>query len=435
MGSVSILDSQPDRINVVNFRIKAGLPGHEWRKASGDSFEPMRLRNWPTAKIKICMPEGSATDSHRCSKTNFTFQPRPDSAAATTSGPPGNQPGTDMNKMRAAQIKSAKAPFEIVERDLPQPGAGAVRIKIQACGVCHSDSVTKEGIFPNIKYPRVPGHEAVGVVDAVGAGVTAWKPGQRVGVGWNGGYCGQCEHCRRGNFFACESGWGVTGIAYDGGYADYMLASATALALLPDDLPAVEAAPLMCAGLTTFNALRRSDARAGELVAVLGLGGLGHLGVQYAAKMGFNTVAIARGPDKAPLARQLGARHYIDSQSQNPSAELARLGGAKIILATVTDADAMSATLGGLGVNGKLLVLGAPVKPLSVPAFNLIGGRRAVEGCYSGVSIDSQDTLAFSAQSGVRSMNEVYPLEKANEAYEHMMSGKARFRVVLTMGN
>jgi D-arabinose 1-dehydrogenase-like Zn-dependent alcohol dehydrogenase len=350
-------------------------------------------------------------------------------------GRSGKQPTTDMNKMRAAQVKSPKAPLEIVERDLPEPGAGAVRIKIQACGVCHSDSLTKEGYWPGIKYPRVPGHEIVGVVDAVGAGVTAWKPGQRVGVGWNGGYCGQCEPCRRGNFFACESGWGVTGVAYDGGYADYMLASATALALMPEGLPAVEAAPLMCAGLTTFNALRRSDARAGELVAVLGLGGLGHLGVQYAAKMGFNTVAIARGQDKAPLARQLGARHYIDSQSQNPAAELTKLGGAKIILATVTNAGAMTATLGGLGVNGKLLVLGAPAEPLAVPAFNLIAGRRAVEGCYSGLSIDSQDTLAFSVLSGVRSMNEVYPLEKANEAYERMTSGKARFRVVLTMGN
>lgn len=320
-----------------------------------------------------------------------------------------------------------------MERDLPQPGPGAVRIKVQACGVCHSDTVTKEGLFPGIQYPRVPGHEVVGVVDALGAGVTAWKLGQRVGVGWNGGYCGQCDFCRRGDFFACQSGWGVTGVNFDGGYAEYMVASASALALLPEELSPADAAPLMCAGVTTFNALRRSAARAGELVAVLGLGGLGHLGVQYAAKMGFKTVAIARGKDKEALARQLGAWHYIDSQSQDPAAELARLGGAKVVLATVTDAKAMNATAGGLAANGKLLVLGVPAEPLAVPAFLLIGGRRAVEGCYSGISIDSQDTLAFSVLSGVRSMNEVYPLDRVTEAYDRMISGKARFRVVLTM--
>ena len=335
--------------------------------------------------------------------------------------------------MRAAQIARPGAPLEIVERDLPQPGPGAVRIKVQACGVCHSDTVTKEGLFPGIQYPRVPGHEVVGVVDALGAGVTAWKLGQRVGVGWNGGYCGQCDFCRRGDFFACQSGWGVTGVNFDGGYAEYMVASASALALLPEELSPADAAPLMCAGVTTFNALRRSAARAGELVAVLGLGGLGHLGVQYAAKMGFKTVAIARGKDKEALARQLGAWHYIDSQSQDPAAELARLGGAKVVLATVTDAKAMNATAGGLAANGKLLVLGVPAEPLAVPAFLLIGGRRAVEGCYSGISIDSQDTLAFSVLSGVRSMNEVYPLDRVTEAYDRMISGKARFRVVLTM--
>jgi D-arabinose 1-dehydrogenase-like Zn-dependent alcohol dehydrogenase len=338
-----------------------------------------------------------------------------------------------MQKMRAAQIARPGAPLEIVERDLPQPGPGAVRIKVQACGVCHSDTVTKEGLFPGIQYPRVPGHEVVGVVDALGAGVTAWKLGQRVGVGWNGGYCGQCDFCRRGDFFACQSGWGVTGVNFDGGYAEYMVASASALALLPEELSPADAAPLMCAGVTTFNALRRSAARAGELVAVLGLGGLGHLGVQYAAKMGFKTVAIARGKDKEALARQLGAWHYIDSQSQDPAAELARLGGAKVVLATVTDAKAMNATAGGLAANGKLLVLGVPAEPLAVPAFLLIGGRRAVEGCYSGISIDSQDTLAFSVLSGVRSMNEVYPLDRVTEAYDRMISGKARFRVVLTM--
>jgi D-arabinose 1-dehydrogenase-like Zn-dependent alcohol dehydrogenase len=340
-----------------------------------------------------------------------------------------------MQKMRAAQITSPKAPFEIVERDIPQPGPGSVRIKVQACGVCHSDVLTKDGLYPGLKYPRVPGHEVVGVVDAIGAGVTAWTPGQRVGVGWHGGYCGQCDFCRRGDFFACQSGWGVTGINYDGGYADYMLASASALALLPEELPPADAAPLMCAGVTTFRALRNSGAQAGELVAVLGLGGLGHLGVQYAVKMGFKTVAIARGPDKEPLAKKLGAWRYVDSQSQDPAKELAKLGGAKIILATVTDAGAMNAVQGGLGVNGKLLVVGAPSVPLAVSAFLLISGRRAVEGCYSGTSIDSQDTLAFSVLSGVRSMNEVYPLERAAEAYDRMMSGKARFRVVLTMGN
>jgi alcohol dehydrogenase/propanol-preferring alcohol dehydrogenase len=340
-----------------------------------------------------------------------------------------------MQKMRAAQVPRPGAPFEIVERDIPQPGPGAVLIKVQACGVCHSDSVTKEAYFPGIKYPRVPGHEVVGVVDAVGAGVTNWKPGQRVGVGWHGGYCGQCDFCRRGDFFACQSGWGVTGVNYDGGYADYMLASASAVALLPEELPAADAAPLMCAGVTTFNSLKRSATRAGEVVAVLGLGGLGHLGVQYAAKMGFKTVAIARGQDKEPLARKLGAWHYIDSQSQDPAAALTKLGGAKVILATVTDAKAMNATLGGLAANGTLLVLGAPAEPLAVSAFLLIGGRRAVEGCYSGTSIDSQDTLSFSVLSGVRSMNEVFPLDRVNEAYDRMMSGKARFRVVLTMGN
>jgi len=267
----------------------------------------------------------------------------------------------------------------------------------------------------------------------LGAGVAGWTEGQRAGVGWNGGYCGQCDFCRRGDFFACQSGWGVTGVNFDGGYAEYMVASASALALLPEELSPADAAPLMCAGVTTFNALRRSAARAGELVAVLGLGGLGHLGVQYAAKMGFKTVAIARGKDKEALARQLGAWHYIDSQSQDPAAELARLGGAKVVLATVTDAKAMNATAGGLAANGKLLVLGVPAEPLAVPAFLLIGGRRAVEGCYSGISIDSQDTLAFSVLSGVRSMNEVYPLDRVTEAYDRMISGKARFRVVLTM--
>lgn len=339
-----------------------------------------------------------------------------------------------MSKMRAAQVSQPGGPFEIVEREIPEPIPGSVRVKVQACGICHSDSLTKEGHFPGIQYPRVPGHEVVGLIDAIGSGVAGWTAGQRVGVGWNGGYCGYCDACRRGHFFACQNAGQITGIGYDGGYADYMIAPASALALVPDDLTAVEAGPLMCAGLTTFNALRNSGARPGDLVAVLGLGGLGHLGVQFAAKMGFKTVAIARGSDKEALARQFGAWHYIDSQTQDPAAELTKLGGAQIVLATVTNGEAMSATLGGLGVDGKLMVLGAP-QSLEVSPFLLISGRRSVAGWYSGTSIESQDTLAFSVLSGVRSMNEVFPLEQVNEAYERMMSGKARFRVVLTTGN
>jgi D-arabinose 1-dehydrogenase-like Zn-dependent alcohol dehydrogenase len=339
-----------------------------------------------------------------------------------------------MSKMRAVQVSQPGGPFEIVEREIPEPGAGTVRIKVEACGICHSDSITKEGHFPGIQYPRVPGHEVVGVIDVVGEGVAGWTAGQRVGVGWNGGYCGYCENCRRGNFFACSLAGQVTGIHYDGGYADYMIAPASALALVPDELSALEAGPLMCAGLTTFNALRNSGARPGDLVAVLGLGGLGHLGVQFAAKMGFRTVAIARGTDKEALAKQLGAHLYIDSQAQDPASELTKLGGAKIILATVTNGEAMNATMGGLSVGGKLMVLGA-AESLNVSPLLLIMGSRSVAGWYSGTSIDSQDTLAFSVLSGVRSMNEVFPLEQVNEAYERMMSGKARFRIVLTTGN
>ena len=339
-----------------------------------------------------------------------------------------------MAKMRVVQVAKAGGPLELVEREIPVPRAGTVRIKVQACGVCHSDSLAKEGRWPGLQYPRVPGHEVVGVLDAVGTGVAGWTVGWRVGVGWHGGHCGRCDSCRRGDFFACQEALQVTGITYDGGYADYMIAPIEALAAVPDELSGVEAAPLMSAGITTFNALRNSGARAGDVVAILGLGGLGHLGVQFAAKMGFKTVGIARGKDKEPLARKLGAWHYIDSQTQDPAAELAKLGGAKIILATVTNGDAMSAALGGLGVNGTLLVVGAP-KSIEVSPGLLITGRRSVKGWYSGTSIDSQEALAFSALSGVRSMNEVYPLERAAEAYERMMSGKARFRVVLTTGN
>jgi D-arabinose 1-dehydrogenase-like Zn-dependent alcohol dehydrogenase len=337
-----------------------------------------------------------------------------------------------MAKMRVAQIARAGGNFELVERDIPEPAAGWVRIKVQACGICHSDSLVKGGYWPGLQYPRVPGHEVVGTVDAVGAGVTQWHPGERVGVGWHGGHCGTCDACRNGDFFGCTVALQITGISFDGGYGDYLVAPAIALAHVPDDLSPVEAAPLMCAGITTYNALRNSGARGGDVVAVLGLGGLGHLGVQYAVKMGFKTVGIARGQDKAPLARKLGAHHYIDSQTQDPAAELQKLGGAKVILATVTVGDAMAATLGGLGVNGTLMVIGA-AQSLTVSPLVLIGGRRAVKGWYSGTAADSQDTLKFSVLSGVRSMNEVYPLEKVAEAYERMESGKARFRVVLQM--
>jgi len=337
-----------------------------------------------------------------------------------------------MATMRVVQISQPGGPLEIVERPIPEPGRGSVRIRVEACGICHSDALTKEGHYPGIQYPRVPGHEVAGVIDAVGADTPDWQPGQRVGVGWNGGYCGHCDYCRRGEFFACVTHQ-VTGVTYDGGYAEYMIAPASAVALMPTGLPAVEAAPLMCAGVTTFNALRNAGARSGDVVAVLGLGGLGHLGVQYAAKMGFRTVGIARGKDKEPLARQLGASVYIDSQSQDPAAELQKLGGAKVILATATSGEAMSAVQGGLAVNGTLLIVGAAPSMQVSPVF-LLSGCRSIKGWYSGTSIDSQDTLAFSARTGVRPMNEIFPLERASEAYDRMMSGKARFRVVLSIG-
>jgi len=338
-----------------------------------------------------------------------------------------------MSKMRAVQVGSAGGALELVEREIPQPGAHTVRIKVQACGICHSDVFTKEGLFP-IEYPRVPGHEVVGVIDALGSGVAGWKVGQRVGVGWHGGNCGYCDNCRRGHFFACQNKSAITGITYDGGYADYMIAPVEVLALVPEELSAAEAAPLMCAGLTTYNALRNSGAQGGDLVAVLGLGGLGHLAVQFAAKMGFRTVSIARGKDKGELAKKLGAWKFIDSKEADPAAELNKLGGAKIIVSTVTATDAVAAAMGGLGVNGTLLLLGVPESLTVDPGF-LVSGSRSVKGWYSGVSIDSQDTLNFSVLSDVRSMNEIYPLEKAAQAYEHMLSGKARFRVVLTTGN
>jgi D-arabinose 1-dehydrogenase-like Zn-dependent alcohol dehydrogenase len=337
-------------------------------------------------------------------------------------------------KMRVAQVVSAGGPFQIVERPIPEPPADWVRIKVQACGVCHSDSLVKEGHWPGIQYPRVPGHEVIGTVDAVGKGVSKWKTGQRVGVGWHGGNCGHCDNCLRGDFFACTVDLKTTGISFDGGYGEYMVAPSIALARVPDELSSVDGAPLMCAGITTFNALRNSGARPGDLVAVLGLGGLGHLGVQFAVKMGFRTVGIARGKDKEPLARELGASHYIDSQAQDPAVALTKLGGARVILATVTAGDAMSAVQAGLAPNGTLMVIGA-APSMQVSPLLLIGGMRRIQGWYSGTAIDSQDTLAFSVMTGVHSMNEVYPLERVAEAYEHMMSGKARFRVVLKIGN
>src|ERR1700730_4755159 len=341
--------------------------------------------------------------------------------------------GGIMPKMRAVQVPTAHAPFQLVEREIPDPVAGSVRLKVQACGICHSDEYAKEGSRPGITYPRVPGHEIAGVIDALGPGVLGWEIGQRAGVGWHGGHCGYCDSCRRGDFVTCRIAAQVPGITYDGGYADYMVAPAEALALIPGELSAVEAGPLMCAGITTFNSLRHSGAKAGDVVAILGIGGLGHLGVQFAVKMGFKTVAIARGTDKEPLARQLGAWHYIDSQTQNPAEELNKLGGARIILATATSGKAMAAVLGGLGIDGKMIIVGA-ADPLEVSPLQLIGGRRSIVGWPSGRSIDSQDTLRFSALTGVRSLNEVFPLESAAEAYARMMSGKARFRVVLTTG-
>ena len=333
--------------------------------------------------------------------------------------------------MKVAQISKPGGDWEMVERPIPEPAAGHVRIKVQACGICHSDALVKEGHWPGLHYPRVPGHEVVGIVDAVGAGVSQWKPGQCVGIGWHGGHCGSCDACRNGDFFACYVELQTTGISFDGGYAEYMVAPAMALALVPDALSAVEAAPLMCAGLTTYNALRNSGARAGDLVAIHGLGGLGHLGVQYAAKMGFKTVGIARGAEKEALATQLGAHSYIDSQAQDAAAALQKLGGAKVILTTVTSGEAMHAVQGGLGTGGTLIVIGA-AGSLEVSPLFLIMGRRSVKGWYSGTAMDAQETLAFSALSGVRSMNDVFPLERVDEAYQHMMSGKARLRVVLT---
>src|SRR3989441_5435398 len=337
-------------------------------------------------------------------------------------------------KMKAAQISKPGGDWELVEREIPEPGAGQVRVRVDACGICHSDVLVKEGLWPGLQYPRVPGHEVAGRIDAVGDNVTAWEKGQRVGVGWHGGHCFVCEQCRRGDFAMCMNRK-VTGIDFEGGYAEYMVAPAEALALIPDELPPEEAGPFMCAGVTVFNALRNSGARAGDVVAVQGIGGLGHLGVQYARQMGFQTVALGRGKDKGPLATKLGAHHYIDSDVVDTVAELQKLGGARVLLATAPSAKAISSVVEGLGVNGNLLIPAAPNDPLTIAVFPLIMGRRAVSGWYSGTARDSQDTLEFSALTGVHPMIEKYPLTRAAEAYEQMHSGKARFRAVLTMGD
>ncbi|HTJ93749.1 MAG TPA: alcohol dehydrogenase [Pararobbsia sp.] len=338
-----------------------------------------------------------------------------------------------MRTMQAVQVTHAGGPLELVKRDVPEPQQGHVLVKVHACGICHSDSLTKEGHWDGLQFPRVPGHEIAGVIDKIGAGVEGWQVGQRIGVGWHGGHCGQCENCRRGDFVLCKTAL-IPGISYDGGYADYMVAPQEALVRMPDDLSDVDAAPLLCAGITTFNALRNSGARAGDVVAILGIGGLGHLGVQFARKMGFATVAIARGQDKAPLAKELGAHHYIDSQSENVAEALQKLGGARVMLATVTNGKAMSSAIGGLGRNGKLIVVGVTNEPVEVPVVQFIMGRQSVQGWPSGTAADSEDTLTFSALSGVKPMIEEYPLSRASEAYDRMISGKARFRVVLIPG-
>jgi D-arabinose 1-dehydrogenase-like Zn-dependent alcohol dehydrogenase len=334
--------------------------------------------------------------------------------------------------MMAVQISKPRGDFEIVERGIPQPDRGQVRIKVRACGVCHSDELTKEGIWPGIQYPRIPGHEVAGVIDELGEGVTTWKKGQRVGVGWHGGQDNTCLECRRGDFRNCRN-LKVCGISYDGGYQQYMVAPIEALAAIPETLSDQEAAPLLCAGVTTYNALRHSGAFPGDLVAIQGVGGLGHLGIQFANKFGYRVAAVGRGSANAALAKKLGASVYIDDASTNAAGELQKLGGAKVILATAPSSKAMSALFEGLGPNGKLMVIGASFDPLELTPLQLITGSRAIQGWSSGTPTDSEDTLKFAELSGVRPMIETYPLEKAGEAYARMMSGKAEFRVVLTM--
>jgi D-arabinose 1-dehydrogenase-like Zn-dependent alcohol dehydrogenase len=334
--------------------------------------------------------------------------------------------------MKVAQISKPGADFQIAEREIPTPYAGQVRIKVQACGVCHSDVFTKDGSWPGIQYPRVPGHEVVGILDEVGDGVSEWKEGQRVGVGWHGGHDGTCTACRRGDFINCRN-LKIPGISYDGGYQQYMVAPVEALVAIPESLNDTEAAPLLCAGITTFNALRHSGASPGDLVAVQGIGGLGHLGIQFANKFGYKVAAIGRGSENTALAKKLGASLYIDSRATNAAEELQKLGGAQVILATAPSSKAMSELIDGLGPNGKLMVIGAAFDPIEVTPIQLIGGSRMIQGWASGTSIDSEDTLRFAELTGVRPMIETYPLEKAAEAYERMISGNAQFRVVLTM--
>jgi D-arabinose 1-dehydrogenase-like Zn-dependent alcohol dehydrogenase len=334
--------------------------------------------------------------------------------------------------MKAVQIPKAGADFQIVEREIPTPGAGQVRIKVQACGVCHSDMFTKDGVWPGIQYPRVPGHEVAGIIDELGAGVSAWKKGQRAGVGWHGGHDGTCPSCRRGDFRNCRN-FKIPGISYDGGYQQYMVAPVEALAAIPESLSDVEAAPLLCAGITTFNALRHSGAMPGDLVAVLGIGGLGHLGIQFANKFGYKVAAIGRGSENATLAKKLGASVYIDSKSTNAAEALQKLGGAQVILATAPSSKAMSELIDGLGPNGKLMVIGVTFDPIEVTPVQLVSGSRAIQGWAAGTAADSEDTLRFADLTGVRPMIETFPLEKAGEAYDRMLSGKAEFRVVLTM--
>ena len=337
-----------------------------------------------------------------------------------------------MAQMTAVQIPRAGGAFEIVRRELPAPGSNQVRIKVQACGVCHSDVFVKEGNWPGLEYPRVTGHEVAGIIDEVGPGVTPWKKGQRVGVGWHGAHCGHCVPCRRGDFICCEN-LRITGFQDDGGYAQYMIANKDVLALIPESLTPVEAAPILCAGITTFNSLRHSGAIAGDLVAVQGVGGLGHLGIQFATKMGYRTVAIGRGKDKETLALKLGADRYLDTATVNVADELAKMGGALVILATAPNSKAMSELIEGLGVGGKLLVVGASPDPITVTPIQLIGKRRSIHGWPSGRAQDSQEALDFCALTGVRPMVETFPLEQAAQAYDRMLSGNARFRVVLTM--
>jgi D-arabinose 1-dehydrogenase-like Zn-dependent alcohol dehydrogenase len=337
-----------------------------------------------------------------------------------------------MAKMKVAQVPKAGGDFEIVEREIPQPGPGEVRIKVEACGVCHSDVVTKEGVLPGIVYPRVPGHEVVGRIDQTGERAAPWKKGDRVGVGWHGGQDGICLQCRRGDFANCEH-LKISGLSFDGGYGEYMVAPVEALAHVPESLDAAEAGPLMCAGVTTFNALRHSGALPSDLVAVQGIGGLGHLGVQFAAKFGYQVAAIGRGPENAALAKKLGAHVYIDSAATDAAAELQKLGGARVILATAPSSKAMSALVPGLGANGRMMVIGATMDPIEVAPIQLIFGMKSLQGWASGIPTDSEDTLKFAEITSVRPMIEKYPLAKAAEAYERMMSGKAQFRVVLTM--